>query len=136
MVQQRRQRWIVHTLEKRTVDEYVHSGNRDYRCGSDIREPKLFSHRFHFTNPSMMTITITHKNEDVVMYIRRQGGWYMSMNESEYRDFVEAVEEFNEKIKQCKMVMAGKQSAPLDVEDQSSTLPKSKATLKLERGKS
>ena len=79
-----------------------------------------------------MTITITHKNEDVVMYIRRQGGRYMSMNESEYRDFVEAVEEFNEKIKQCKMVMAGKQSAPLDVEDQSFTLPKSKAMLKLE----
>ena len=121
---------------KRTMDEYVRSGNRDYRRGSDIREPKLFSHRFHFTNPSTMTITITHKNEDVVMYIRRQGGQYMSMNKSEYRDFVKAVEEFNKKIKQCKMVMAGKQSAPLDVEDQSSTLPKSKAMLKLERGKS
>ena len=39
-------------------------------------------------------------------------------------------------IKQCKLVMAGKQPPPLDVEEQSSTLPKSKATLKLERGRS
>ena len=69
---------------KRTVDEYVSSSNRDYRCGTDNREPKLFSHRFHFTNPSTMTITVTHRNEDVILYIRRQGGRYMSMNESEF----------------------------------------------------
>ena len=102
----------------------------------EMREPKLFPHSFHFTNPSTMTITVTHQNDDVVMYMRRQGGWYMSMNESEFRDFLHSVEEINEKIRQCKLVMAGKLPPPLDVEEQSSTLPKSKATLKLEQSRS
>ena len=115
---------------KRTMDDFVSSGSREYRCGADMREPKLFSHRFHFTNPSTMTVTVTHRNEDVVMYIRRQGGRYMSMNKSEYRDFLFSVDEINEKIKQCKLVMVGKLPPPLDVEEQCSLLPKSKATLK------
>ena len=121
---------------KRTVDDYVSSGSCEYRRGADMRELKLFSHRFHFTNPSTMTVTVTHRNEDVVMYIRRQGRRYMSMNESEYRDFLFSIDEINDKIKQCKLVMAGKLPPPLDVEEQSSLLPKSKATLKLERGRS
>jgi len=83
-----------------------------------------------------MTITVTHRNEDIVMYIRRQGGRYMNMSESEYRDFTSSLDEVNEKIRQCKMVMAGKLPAPLDVEEQSSTLAKSKATLKLEKDRS
>ena len=103
--------------------------------GGETREPKLFSHRFHFTNPSTMTLTITHQNDDVVMYIRRQGGRYMSMNESEFCDFLHSVEEINEKIRQCKLVMAGKLPLPLDVKEQSPTLPKSKATLKLEQSR-
>ena len=102
----------------------------------ETRDPKLFSHRFHFTNPSTMTLTITHRNDDVVMYMRRQGGRYMSMNESEFHDFLHSVEEINEKIRQCKLVMAGKLPPPLDVKEQSSTLLKSKATLKLERSRS
>ena len=52
-----------------------------------MREPKLFSHRFNFTNPSTMTLTVTHQKDDVVMYIRRQGGRYMRMNESEFSSF-------------------------------------------------
>ena len=104
--------------------------------GGEMREPKLFSHRFHFTNPSTMTLTITHRNNDVVMYMRRQGGWYMSMNESEFCDFLHSVEEINEKIRQCKLDMANKLPPPFDVEEQSSTLPKSKATLKLEWSRS
>ena len=60
----------------------------------------------------------------------------MSMNESEFHDFLHSVEEINEKIRQCKLVMAGKLPLPLDVEEQSSTLPKSKATLKLEWSRS
>ena len=59
-----------------------------------------------------MTLTITHQNDDVVMYMRRQGGRYMSMNESEFRDFLHSVEEINEKIRQCKLVMAGKLPTP------------------------
>ena len=104
--------------------------------GGETREPKLFSHRFHFTNPSTMTLTITHQNDDVVMYMRRQGGQYMSMNESEFRNFLHSVEEINEKIRQCKLVMAGKLPLPLDVKEQSSTLLKSKANLKLEWSRS
>ena len=60
----------------------------------------------------------------------------MSMNESEFHDFLHSVEEINEKIRQCKLVMAGKLPLPLDVEEQCSTLPKSKATLKLEQSRS
>ena len=106
---------------KRTVDNFVSSGNCNYRHGSEMREPKLFSHRFHFTNPSTMTVTVTHRNDEVVMYIRRQGGRYMSMNESKYRGFLYSVDEINEKIKQCKLVMAGKLPPILDVEEQSSS---------------
>ena len=122
---------------KRSIDNYVSRGNRKYQCGGEMREPKLFSHRFfHFINPSTMNLTVTHWNDDVVMYIRRQGGRYMSMNESEFRDFLHSVEEINEKIRQCKLVMAGKLPPPLDVEEQSSALAKSKATLKLEQSRS
>ena len=121
---------------KRSIDNYVSSGNREYQCGGEMREPKLFSHRFHFTNPSTMTLTVTHRNDDVVMYMRRQGGRYMTMNESTFCDFLHSVEEINEKIRQCKLVMTGKLPPPLDVEEQSSTLPKSKATLKLEWSRS
>ena len=121
---------------KRSIDNYVSSSNREYQRGGETREPKLFSHRFHFTNPSTMTLTVTPQNDDVVMYMRRQGGRYMSMNELEFPDFLHSVEEINEKIKQCKLVMAGKLPTPLDVEEQSSTLPKSKATLKLEWSRS
>ena len=93
---------------KRSIDNYVTSENHEYRRGGETRKPKLLSHRFHFTNPSTMTLTVTHQNDDVVMYMRRQGGWYMSMNESEFCNFLHSVEEINEKIRQCKLVMAGK----------------------------
>ena len=83
-----------------------------------------------------MTLTITHRNDDVVMHMMRQGGQYMSMNKSEFHDFLHSVEEINEKIRQCKLVMAGKLPTSLDVKEQSSTLPKSKATLKLEWSRS
>ena len=45
------------------------------------------------------------------------------------------MEEINEKKRQCKLVMAGKLPLTLDVEEQSSTLPKSKVTLKLEQSR-
>ena len=60
----------------------------------------------------------------------------MSMNNSQFHNFLHSVEEINEKIRQCKLVMAGKLPPPLDVKEQSSTLPKSKATWKLEWSRS
>ena len=50
--------------------------------------------------------------------------------------FTDSLGEFNEKIRQCKLVMTGKQSPPHDFEEQSSTLLKSKATFKLEWNRS
>ena len=44
-----------------------------------------------------------------------------------------SVNEVREKIKRCKRVLRGIEPPPVDVEDQSSVLPKSKPTKKIER---
>ena len=116
----------------RTVDQYV-SGGVVRRSGHPQREPKLFSHRFHFTDPSTLTISLTHKDDDVVMYMRRQGDRYMNLTESEYWDIMNSSPLINDKIKQCKLVVGGKIPPMVDVGRQSSTFPKSKETRKLEK---
>ena len=90
----------------RTMDRFV-SGGVFRRPGDRQREPKMFSHRYHFTDPSTLTISLTHKDEDVVMYLRRQGDRYMNLTESEYRDIINSRHLINEKIKECKLVLGG-----------------------------
>ena len=116
----------------RTVDQFV-SGGFVRRPGDRQRELKLYSHRFHFTDPSTLTVSLTHKDDAVVMYMRRQGDRYMNLTESEFRDIINARHLINEKIKECKLVLGGKVAPMVDVGRQSSTLPKSKETEKLEK---
>ena len=118
----------------RTVDNYTYSCRRCYYyCGSRRkRELKLFSHRFHFSHLSTLTLTVTHKDGYVVMYVRK-GTLYLSITECEFRDLIGSVNEVREKIKRCKRVLRGVKPPPVDVEDQSSALPKSKSTKKIER---
>ena len=116
----------------RTMDRFV-TGGVFRRAGDRQREPKMFSHRYHFTDPSTLTISLTHKDDDVVMYLRRQGDRYMNLTESEYRDIINSRHLINEKIKECKLVLGGKIPPMVDVGRQSSTLAKSKETEKLEK---
>ena len=120
-------------MDGRTVDSYAYSQRRSNYYGSRReREPKLFSHRFHFSHPSTLTLTVTHKDGFVVMYARK-GTLYLSITEGEFRDLVGAVNEVREKVKQCKRVLRGMEPPPVDVEDQSSAIPKSESTRKIER---
>ena len=120
-------------MDGRTVDSYAYSHRRSNYYGSRReREPKLFSHRFHFSHPSTLTLTVTHKDGFVVMYARK-GTLYLSITEGEFRDLVGAVNEVREKVKQCKRVLRGMEPPPVDVEDQSSAIPKSESTKKIER---
>jgi len=118
---------------KRTMDNFTY--NSEGRSRTRDREPKLFSHCFHFSNPSMLTLTVTHYKDQVVIYARK-GRLYMSISESEFRDLIFSLDLVKAKIRQCKRVMLGKEPSLLDIEDQSSTLPKSEATLKIERDRS
>ena len=120
-------------MDGRTVDSYSYSHCCSNYYGSRReREPKLFSHRFHFSHLSTLTLTVTHKDGFVIMYARK-GTLYLSITEGEFRDFVGAVNEVREKVKQCKRVLRGMEPPPVDVEDQSSAIPKSESTKKIER---
>ena len=120
-------------MDGRTVDSYAYSHRRSNYYGSRReREPKLFSHRFHFSHPSTLTLTVTHKDGFVVMYARK-GTLYLSITEGEFQDLIGAVNEVREKVKQCKRVLRGMEPPPVDVEDQSSAIPKSESTKKIER---
>ena len=66
------------------------------------------------------------------MYVRK-GTLYLSITECEFRDLIGFVNEVREKIKRCKRVLKGIKPLPVDVEDQSSALPKSEPTKKIER---
>ena len=71
-------------MDGRTVDNYAYS----HRCSNYYdsrreREPKLFSHRFHFSHPSTLTLTVTHKGGYVVMYVRK-GSLYLSFTEGKF----------------------------------------------------
>ena len=96
---------------------------------------KVFSHRFHFSNPSLLTLTVTHYKDQVVIYARK-GRLYMSISEPEFRDLIHSLKLVKGKIHQCKRVMLGREPPLMDIEDQSSTLPKSEATIKIERDRS
>ena len=55
----------------RTVDDYTYYSHRvggTYYGSRRERELKLFSHRFHFSPPSTMTLTVTHKDGWIVLY--------------------------------------------------------------------
>ena len=119
--------------KRTTMDNFTYSS--EGRSRSKDREPKLFSHRFHFSNPSLLTLTVTHYKDQVVIYARK-GRLYISISESEFRDLICSLDLVKGKIRQCKRVMLGKEPSPLDIADQSSTLPKSEATLKIERDRS
>ena len=118
----------------RTVDNYTycHWQCSDYYGSRREREPKLFSHRFHFSHPSTLTLTVSHKDGYVIMYVRK-GTLYLSITECKFRDLIGSVNEVREKIKRCKRVLRGVKPPPVDVEDQSSALPKSELTKKIER---
>ena len=121
------------TIDRRTVDNYTYSRRCSNYYGSRReREPKLFSHRFHFSHPSTLTLTVTHKDGYIVMYARK-GTLYLSFTEGEFRDLIGSVNEVREKIRRCKRVLRGIEPPPIDVEDQSSALPKSESTKKIER---
>ena len=79
-----------------------------------------------------MTLTVTHKDGYIVMYARK-GTLYLSFTEGEFRYLIGSVNEVREKIRSCKRVLRGIEPPPIDVEDQSSTLPKSELTKKIER---
>ena len=66
------------------------------------------------------------------MYARK-GTLYLSITEGEFQDLIGAVNEVREKVKQCKRVLRGMEPPPVDVEDQSSAIPKSESTKKIER---
>ena len=77
-------------------------------------------------------MTVTHKDGYVIMYARK-GTLYLSFTEGEFRDLIGSVNEVREKIRRCKRVLRGIEPPPIDVEDQSSALPKSESTKKIER---
>ena len=66
------------------------------------------------------------------MYVRK-GSLYLSFTEGKFRDLIGSVNEVREKIRRCKRVLRGIKPPPIDVEDQSSALPKSESTKKIER---
>ena len=85
-------------IEGRTVDNYTYCCRRSNYYGSRRKkEPKLFSHRFHFSHPSTLTLTVTHKDGYVVMYARK-GSLYLSITECEFRDLIGSVNKVREKI--------------------------------------
>ena len=66
------------------------------------------------------------------MYARK-GSLYLSFTEGEFWDLIGSVNEVREKIRRYKRVLRGIKPPPIDVEDQSSALPKSELTKKIER---
>ena len=75
---------IALIMDGRTVDNYVYSRwHSDYYGSRRKRELKLFSHRFHFSHLSTLTLTVTHKDGCIVMYARK-GSLYLSITECEF----------------------------------------------------
>ena len=71
-------------INGRTVDNYAYSCQRSNYYGSRReRELKLFSHRFHFSHPSTLTLTDTHKDGYIIMYARKDT-LYLSFTEGEF----------------------------------------------------
>ena len=114
------------------MDNFTCNGSEGRARGGKEWEMKLFSHQFHFSNPSLLTLIITHYKDQVVIYARK-GCLYMSISESEFRDMIHSQDLIKGKIKQCRQIMYRQEPPLLDVEDQSSTIPKSDATVKIER---
>ena len=120
-------------MDGRTVDNYAYSHRRlDYYGSRREREPKLFSHRFHFSHPSILTLPVTHKDGCIIMYARK-GTLYLSITECNFQDLIGFVNEVREKIKRFKRVLREIEPPPVDVEDQSSAFPKSEPTQKIKR---
>ena len=80
-------------------------------------------------------LTVTHYKDQVVIYACK-GHLYMLISESEFRDMIHSQDLIKGKIKQCRQVMYGWEPPLLDIEDQSSTIPKLDATVKIERERS
>ena len=117
------------------MDNFTYNGREGRTRGGEEWEMKLFSHRFHFSNPSLLTLTVTHYKDQVIIYVHKRC-LYMSISESEFRDMIHSQDLIKGKIKQCRRVMYGREPPLLDVEDQSSTIPKSNATVKIEKERS
>ena len=90
--------------KRTTMDNFTYNGGEGRAQGGKEQETKLFSHWFHFSNPSLLTLTVTHYKDQVIIYARK-GCLYMSISESEFRDMIHSQDLIRGKIKQCRRVM-------------------------------
>ena len=94
---------------------------------------KMFKFEYLLEPPSQMQLEVTHKEDALVLYVRKYN-YFMSYSMEELYDIAAAMPEILQKMEQCRDVVQGRsQYAPKSKKDMMQTLKVSNRTCELEK---
>lgn len=96
---------------------------------------KKYHFKFQLMPPNENTsLTVTHKDDEPVMYLRKGGGAsWVCLKEGEWNDLLGVTERIARKLKECRLVLRGKAPSSAEGDKMTALVTPSPASLRYEQ---